>query len=245
MSTESTGQLFVRPEDKVGVSGKLSYAIGFAGKDCIQTVTNNFLMPFLMMVAGLNPAFIGTMMLLTRIWDAIDDPILGSLTDHTRTRWGKYRPYFIFSSIPMAVIFTALMFVPDFGDTGKQVYYSIVYLLWGICYTLVEVPYFGMIPAMSRDPHERASITAWSRIASRIPAIGLPLLVGVLTAVPRAMADSDPAGALSIQKHGYFVTALICGGIIIVTSIVSFTGCKEKAINVEQETGKMSFRSFI
>jgi sugar (glycoside-pentoside-hexuronide) transporter len=230
------------PQDKVGVVGKLSYSIGFAGKDSIQTITNNFLLPFLMMVAGLNPAFIGTMMLIARIWDAINDPILGTLADHTHSKWGKYRPYFLLSSVPMAIIFAALMFVPNFGDVGKQVYYTIIYVLYGMCYTVVEVPYFGMIPAMTSDPLERASVTAWSRIASRVPAIALPILVGIMTAAP----GDNPSAAEAIQRSGYFNVALICGALIIVTSVVSFLGCKEKAIAMEPAARKApGFSSFV
>jgi sugar (glycoside-pentoside-hexuronide) transporter len=245
LTNEKQFRHIVKVEDRVGVSGKLCYSLGFAGKDTILTVVNNFLMPFLMMVAGLNPAFIGTMMLFARIWDAVNDPILGTLADHTHSKWGKYRPYFIFSSVPMAIIFVALMFVPNFGDARKQVYYTIVYILWGMCFTVVEVPYFGMIPAMSSDPFERASITAWSRIISRIPAIGLPIIVGLLTNVSREQMERNPAGAVAIQQNGYFKVALLCGGIVIVTSVISFFGCKEKAVSMEPAAKKApGFRSF-
>lgn len=217
----------VAEKDKIGVWGKLCYSIGYAGENGFQTIFNSYCMIFLMSVGGVSTAFVGTMMMLARIWDAINDPILGTIADHTNTRWGKYRPYFIGSIIPMAILFVALFSVPPLGTTGKMIYYTIVYILYGMCYTVVEVPYFGMVGAMSNDPQERASVTAWSRIAARIPAFAMPLLLGYMTAT------------LGDQK-GYSTTAIIIGAIAIVTALFSFFGCKEKAVQPQPEKKKGS-----
>ncbi len=217
----------VRPEDRIPVSGKLAYSIGFAGKDTFQTIVNNYLMLFLMMVAGLPGTFIGLMMLGARIWDAINDPILGSIADHTTTKYGRFRPY-LFFAIPMAFVFAALFFVPGLEGNAKLVYYTIFYVLYGMAMTIIEVPYFGLAGAMSFDPTERATVTAWSRIASRIPAVGVPLL---LAAIQTKIGD----------QQGYFVTAILIGIIAIATSFVAFFGCKEKAlVNAEPSAKKHS-----
>lgn len=223
----------VAPEDRIGVPGKLCYSIGYAGKDCFQTITNSYLMMFLMMVAGIPGGFIGTMMLVARIWDAINDPILGSLADHTRSRWGKFRPY-LFSSVPMAIIFALLFFTPNFSNLGKMVYYTIVYVFYGMCYTVLEIPYFGLAGAMSFNPQERASVTAWSRIASRIPAVLVPMLLSYITV---QMGD----------QKGYFVTAILVGIIAILASCFSFFGCKEKALVEAEPSAKKAsgFRDFL
>lgn len=223
----------VPPEDRIGVAGKLCYSIGYAGKDCFQTITNSYLMMFLMMVAGLPGGFIGTMMLVARIWDAINDPILGSLADHTHSRWGKFRPY-VFSAVPMAIIFALLFFTPDLSNVGKMVYYTIVYIFYGMCFTVLELPYYGLAGAMSFNPQERASVTAWSRIASRIPAVLIPMLLSYITV---QLGD----------RQGYFVTAIVVGIIAIVASSFSFFGCKEKAlVEAEPAAKKVSgFRDFL
>lgn len=212
----------INPKDRVGAGAKLAYSIGFAGKDGFQTITNNYLMMFLMMVAGLDGAFIGTMMLAARIWDAINDPILGSLADHTNSKLGKFRPY-ILSVIPMAIIFSLLFFVPDISMGSKMVYYSIVYVLFGMCYTVLEIPYFGLTGAMTTDPEERASITAWSRIISRIPAVVWPLVLAFF------VSKYDAPG-LNMGQNGAFYTAVTVGVVAIVCSLFSFFGCKEKAL---------------
>lgn len=219
---ETKKRYSVNPRDRVGVGQKLCYSIGFAGKDGFQAIANNYLMMFLMMVAGLDGAFIGTLMLAARIWDAINDPILGNIADHTNSRWGKYRPY-ILSSIPMAIIFAALFFVPDLGNGQKMAYYTIVYVIYGMCFTLLEVPYFGLTGAMTNSPQERASITAWSRIASRIPAFAFPMVMA-------AFVTQFDAPGIPIGERGAFYTAVFVGAVAIVASMFSFFGCKEKAV---------------
>ena len=221
----------VNPKDRVGPGQKLCYSIGFAGKDTFQVITNNYLMMFLMMVAGLNGAFIGAMMLVVRIWDAINDPILGSLADHTNSKLGRFRPY-ILSVVPMAVVFVLLFFVPDLGMVGKMVYYTVIYVLFDVFYTLLEIPYFGLTGSMTHDPQERASITAWSRIASRIPAFALPLLLAAL------VTKFDGPGP--IGPKGAFYTAVLVGAIAIVASLFSFFGCKEKALVDAEPSAKKS-----
>ena len=189
----------VRAEDKIPVSGKLAYSIGFAGKDCFQTITNSYLMMFLMMIAGLDGVFIGAMMLGARIWDAINDPILGSIADHTNSKWGRFRPY-LFASVPVAIVFGFLFFVPGLEGTTKMVYYTIIYVLFGMGLTILEVPYFGLAGAMSFDPTERATVTAWSRIASRVTAIVLPLVLSWFLATYG-------------DQNGYFYTAIVAGAV--------------------------------
>lgn len=236
MSKKTT---YVVPEqDRVGAASKLCYSIGFVGKDTFQVIANNYLMMFLMMVAGLDGAFIGTMMLVARIWDAINDPILGSIADHTNSRWGRFRPY-IFSAVPMAIVFALMFFCPNLSNGGKMVYYTVVYVCYGMIYTILEVPYFGLTGAMTHDPQERASITAWSRIVSRIPQFALPLLLAF-------MVNKFDAPGLPIGEHGAFYTAIIIGIIAIVCSLFSFFGCKEKALVTAEPAAKKSsgFRDF-
>lgn len=231
----------VNPKDRVGVGQKLCYSIGYAGKDGFQTIVNNYMMMFLMMVAGLSGAFIGTMMLCARIWDAINDPMVGTLADHTNTKLGKYRPYML-ASIPMAVIFFFLFLVPDIGMTQKMVYYTIFYVLYGMCFTVVEVPYYGLNGVMTNSPQERATITAWSRIASRIPAAAWPI---VLAAMVLRFDGSD----VTIGAKGALYTALLVGIVAIATSMFPFFGCKERISNPkkladEEKKGMAIVRDF-
>ena len=214
----------VNPKERIGVGAKLAYSIGFAGKDGFQTIVNNYMMMFLMMVVGLNGAFIGTMMLVARIWDAINDPILGTIADHTNSKFGRYRPY-VLASVPMAIIFFFLFFVPNMSEGGKMVYVTIMYLLYGMCFTILEVPYFGLTGAMTNSPTERATITAWSRIASRIPAFAWPLVLAAL------VTKFDGEG-LTIGAKGSMYTAIIVGVVAIITSLFPFFFCKEKAIQI-------------
>jgi sugar (glycoside-pentoside-hexuronide) transporter len=220
---------FLSQEDKVSVLEKLSYSVGFAGKDCIQVVMNTYLFVFLLEVVGLNPAFVGTLLLVARVVDSFLDPVIGQIADHTNSKWGRFRPYFLFGSFPLAAVFCLIMFVPDFSVMSKMIWVFVLYIIWGVCFTIMEIPFFGMVPAMTASPHERALVTSWSRIASRIPSIGIPIIAASIV---------GQIGA----KNGYFYLALGCSGIMILGAIIAFFGCKEK--NVIKCEKAPSFNSF-
>ena len=221
---------FVVPvEDRVSIKERIAYSVGFASKDCINVIINTYLFVYFMEVVGLNFAYIGTLMLATRIFDAINDPIIGHIADHTNSKKGKYLPFLRYGSIALAISFTGLMFVPDISTLGKTIWASVFYVLWSVCFTVVEIPYFGLIPAMTKSPHERGKVTSWSRIASRIPAIGLPILVGFLV---------NSFGA----QNGYFVIGLIISMIVIIGGFYASSQCKEKnVVAYEEVPGIKSF----
>ena len=90
-----------------------------------------------------------------KLVDAVSDPVMGSLVDMTRTRWGKMRPYILFSAAPVAVLSTLLFAIPDVSETGKLVFFGICYFLWGFAYTVCDVPFWGLIGSAFPDSTER------------------------------------------------------------------------------------------
>lgn len=232
MSKQEELKIEVPVEDRVPVKGKLSYAIGFAAKDCVQVVINSYIMVYLMEVVGLNFAYIGTLMLATRIFDAINDPIIGQYVDHRKSKNGRYRPVIRLGSTALAIVFLCLMWVPEFQGMGKYVWATLFYVGWSVCFTFVEVPYFGILPAMTPSPHERGVVTSWSRIASRVPSIAIPLVIGALT------------NALG-NRNGYASIGVIVAIIVILGGFIAFKGCEERALANPDNAGKASIASFL
>jgi len=209
----------------VPVKEKLAYAVGFASKDAVNVVINTYIFVYLMEVVGINFAYIGSMMLATRIFDAINDPIIGQLADHNNSKSGKYKPFIKYGSIALAIVFAGLMFVPEIGSVGKTVWVTVFYVLWSLCFTIVEMPYFGILPAMTNDPEERGKITSWSRIAGRVPQILVPILIGALV---NSMGD----------KPGYFVAAIIVSVVLIICGFIAANACTERAVVAKPDDGK-------
>jgi GPH family glycoside/pentoside/hexuronide:cation symporter len=106
-------------------------------------------------VAKINPVAIGTMFLVTRIWDAINDPIMGMIIDRTKTRWGKCRPYFLWMCIPLGIIMVLTYCVPNVSDTGKLIFAYITFTLLGMIYTAINIPVTAILPRLTSDPYQR------------------------------------------------------------------------------------------
>lgn len=235
MKKQEKFEIEVPLEDRVPAKEKMSYAIGFAAKDCVQVVINSYIMVYLMEVVGLNFAFIGTLMLATRIFDAINDPIVGQYVDHRNPKKGRYLPVIRMASIALAIVFVCLMFVPELSGYGKYIWCTVFYVLWSVCFTFVETPYFGLTAAMTPSPHERASITSWSRMASRVPSIAIPIIIGALINILG-------------NKNGYGVIGVIIAVILIVGGFIASGICKEKTsgnVNDQGERQKAGLRSFM
>ena len=109
---------------------KYSYGIGAYGKDLACGIVYTFLMIYFTDVVGINPAFVGTLFLMARLWDAINDPIMGMIVDNTRSRFGKFRPWIFIGTILNSVVLFLLFRKPDLEGTSLYLYYSVMYILW-------------------------------------------------------------------------------------------------------------------
>jgi GPH family glycoside/pentoside/hexuronide:cation symporter len=131
-------------------------------------------------VVGLRPAVAAVPILIGKIWDFVNDPIFGHLSDRTRTRWGRRRPYLLFGALPLAFTFTMLWYKPDFeSTTALVIYYSVAYIIFEASATLLYMPYFALTPELTSDYDERTSLTSYrmffsilgSLLAFTVPAI--------------------------------------------------------------------------
>jgi sugar (glycoside-pentoside-hexuronide) transporter len=121
----------------------------------------------------------------TKIFDAVSDPVMGSIVDKTRTRWGKMRPFILFSAFPVALLTTLLFAVPNISETGKLAFFGVVFFLWGISYTACDVPFWGLIGSAFPDTTERtgviSQVRAYGGISLGIATLGMPWLAQLLS----------------------------------------------------------------
>lgn len=144
---------------------KLNFGIGALGKDLVYAIVSYFLMIYLTDTVGLSPLFVGNLFLAARVWDAINDPIMGFLVDNTHTKWGKFRPWILIGTLLNAVILVGLFTKPaGLSGTALYVYFSVMYILWGMTYTLMDIPYWSMLPSLSKTKEERDQISVIPRI---------------------------------------------------------------------------------
>ena len=213
---------------------KYSYGIGAYGKDLACGIVYTFLMIYFTDVVGINPAFVGTLFLVARLWDAINDPIMGMIVDNTRSRFGKFRPWIFIGTILNSVVLFLLFRKPDLEGTSLYLYYSVMYILWGMTYTIMDIPYWSMIPTLATTKEDREKISVVPRIFASL---------GGLTVTTFGIALVNKLGnGNQIKGFEYFALGIII--IFIISTIVTCINVKEKTqvqVNNEKVNIKQAF----
>ena len=161
MNNNNTETSVPDPTAKLTFTEKLGYGLGDAASNFFFQVFNIFLLYYYTDVFGIAPAAVGLMFIVTKVVDAISDPLMGLIADRTQTRWGKFRPYLLFGAIPYGVMGYLMFAGPDMSDTGKLVYAYATYTLMMLAYTVINVPYSALLGVMSSNSLERTSLSSY------------------------------------------------------------------------------------
>lgn len=205
-------------QSKVPLISKLAYGMGDVGCNFSWMFVGNFLMIFYTDVFGISMSAVATLMLFSRFWDAINDPIIGELSDKTHTRWGRYRPWLLFAA-PLTALVLILTFWahPDWSQTHKIIYMAVTYCILVLGYTCVNIPYGTLCGAMTQNMTERAQINT-SRSVSAMIAIGI---INIITIPLIEWLGNGNA------RQGYLLIAILYGTIFAVCHIFCFAKTKE------------------
>ena len=149
---------------KLSMKEKLSYGLGAFGKDMVCQLVFVYIMVYFTDILGLNAAFVGTMFFIARIWDALNDIFMGTIVDNTRSRFGKFKPWLVIGTLVNVVVYILLF--TRFGGIsakGMYVYATVFYILWGMTYTIMDIPYWSMLPNLTSDKTEREKVSVIPR----------------------------------------------------------------------------------
>ena len=213
---------------KLTTTAKYSYGFGALGKDLVCGVVGIYIMFYFTDVIGLNPAFVGTLLLVARIWDTVNDPMMGMLVDNTRTKWGKFRPWILIGTLINAVVLFFLFKKPDLTGTPLYAYFSVMYILWGMTYTIMDIPYWSMIPSLTQDKEEREKISVIPRVFA---ALGNLLVATFGLSMVNRLGSGN-------QTKGFEYLALGISVIFIITSVVMCLNVKEPSTKLSKGIDK-------
>lgn len=217
--------------NKLSFREKYSYGIGALGKDLAYAIVSSYLMIYFTDAIGLNPAFVGVLFLVARMWDAFNDPMMGMVVDNTRSKWGKFRPWILIGTVVNAAVVVFLFKKPNLEGNALYVYYSVMYILWGMTYTIMDIPYWSMIPSLSSDKEEREKIS----VIPRIFASSAWLLMGAF-----GLSLIDKLGNGNEIK-GYELLAIGVAVIFVIATLITVFNVKEQ-VEVKNNTEKVNFR---
>lgn len=213
------------PNPKLPIKTKLAFGVGDLGAAIVASVQGFFLNAFLLDVAGMRPAAAGAIFLIVKIWDSVNDPVIGALTDRTNTRWGRRRPWLLFGAIPFGLAFFLHWLVPDVGDVGKFIYYLVVALLLDTAFTAVNVPYTALTPELSEDYDERTSLNAYRFSFSILGAMVAAFLHGIIVA---GFDNPKTGNAIAAAIWAFFITS---------SALITFAYTRESHFRQESAEG--------
>ncbi len=202
----------------LSIKEKVGYGFGDLASVLFWQMITAYLLFFYTDVFGITAAAAGTMILVSRLWDGINDPMMGMIADRTNTRWGKFRPYLIWMSIPLAVIAVLTFTSPDLSATGKLVYAYITFILFMMAYTAINIPYSALMGVITPDPIERTSVASFKYAF----AFAAGTIVS-FSALP--MAKKLGGGDLA---PGFQRTMMIFGAAAVVFFFITFVSTRER-----------------
>lgn len=216
---------------------KISYGLGAVGKDMVYMLSASYVLYYYQDTLGVNAITMGVILMAARIFDAFNDPIMGVIVAKTRTRWGKFRPWLMIGTLLNAVILYLMFSAPPALDGGGLVAYAaITYLLWGVTYTMMDIPYWSMIPAFTHSGRERENL---STLARSCAGVGSAIITVITMKCVYALGKGN-------EQQGFKWFALIIAVLFIASILATCLNIREKSTAYIQSPsiGQM-FRSLL
>lgn len=200
----------------IKLTEKIGYGFGDMASSMFWKLFGAYLMIFYTDVFGLPAAVVGTMFLITRIWDSAFDPIVGVVADRTHSRWGKFRPYLLWLAVPFGIIGVLTFVTPDWSPIGKLVYAYVTYSLMRMIYSAINVPYASLLGVMSPNPKERNTLSTYRMTFAYIGSF-----IALLLFMPLVNFFSGNSKDLGDQQTGWTMAVVV----IAILCIILFFGC--------------------
>lgn len=215
-------------ENKLKISEKISYGFGDLASNVMWGLVSSFLLYFYTDVALIPAAATATLFLLARVLDAFIDPVIGSFVDRTNSKYGRTRPFILFGIIPFCIMFVLTFTTFDLSDTGKLIYAYVTYIIVGILYSVINVPYGALMPLMTRNTEEKAQLASFRMLGM---ATGNVFVSACSMALVNILGKGN-------QRTGFLLTSMIFAVAGLVCFMIVCFNCKERYLekHVENQT---------
>lgn len=226
-------------ETKKKLSGgeKFAYGIGAVGKDMVYMLSASYILYYYQDIMGVSAVAMGIILFVARVFDAFNDPIMGVLVAKTKTRWGKFRPWLFVGTVLNAIVLY-LMFAapPTLSGSGLVAYAATTYILWGVTYTMMDIPYWSMVPAFTESGREREGLSALARSCAGVGSA----IISIITVLSVSALGKMVGGttATDIERLGYKYFALCIAVLFVIFTTITCVKIKEKS-SVEMQTASV------
>ena len=180
---------------------KVAYGLGAVGKDMVYMLSASYVLYYYQDILGVSAIAMGIILMIARVFDAFNDPLMGVVVAKTKTKWGKFRPWLMIGTITNAIILIVMFAAPPSLDGGGLVAYAaVIYILWGITYTMMDIPYWSMIPAFTEGGKEREGLTTLARSAAGVGSAVISILTVMCVA---ALGNAFSSGESKMITNVY------------------------------------------
>ncbi len=208
----------MKPTDKLKIGEKIGYALGDTAANIAWRTLTTFLLIFYTDVYGISAAAAGVLLLVTRLSDGVTDVIMGMIADRTDTKAGKFRPWILWTALPLGVLMALTFTTPGFGDTGKLVYAYATYILLTLAYTANNVPYSALMGVMTPNDKERTSLSSYRFAGAYLGGI---LTQGLLIYLVLFLGNGD-------ENKGYQYAIYLLSGVLVLFLMITYFSTKER-----------------
>ena len=193
----------------------LGFGIGAVGKDMVYALVSGFILYYYNDILGISGTFTGIMMMAARVFDAFNDPLMGVVVEKTNTRFGKFRPWIVTGTVTNALILYGMFAMPaSLSGTCMLVYTSVAYVLWGVTYTLMDIPFWSMIPAITAPGKERENLSVIGRSCAAV-GYAVPTILTMLLVVRLGSSEREGFSIFAAAVAAVFVVAeLVCVALV-------------------------------
>lgn len=221
-------------DNQVTLKEKIGYGFGDMASSMFWKLFSMYLLFFYTDIMGITAAAVGTMFLITRIWDTFFDPVVGTIADRTTSRWGKFRPYILYMAVPFGIIGVLTFTTPGYAYTGKLIYAYITYSAMMMIYSMINVPYASLLGVISPDGKERSTLASF-RMAFAFG--GSFLTVGMIEPLVSFFSQS-PHKAIDPQR-GWQLGVAVIAGVCILLFLLCFAWVKERVQPIQDKPSSL------
>ncbi len=225
-------------EEKRSLSGreKVSYGLGAVGKDMVYMLSASYVLYYFQDILGVSAVAMGVILMGARVFDAFNDPIMGVIVAKTKTRWGKFRPWLLIGTLTNAVVLYIMFAAPPSLDGGGMVAYAAVtYILWGVTYTMMDIPYWSMIPAFTQGGKEREGLTTLARSCAGVGSAIITIITMICVQNLGRMVGGSSATAREVERLGFKYFTLAVAVLFVIFIALTCINIKEKS-TVDMQT---------
>ena len=228
-------------EQKMKLSGaaKASYGLGAVGKDMVYMLSASYILYYFQDILGVSAAAMGIILMVARVFDAFNDPIMGAVVAKTKTKWGKFRPWLLIGTVTNAIVLY-LMFSapPTLSGSGLVAFAAVTYIVWGVTYTMMDIPYWSMIPAFTEGGKEREGLTTLARSCAGVGSALITIVTVISVSALGHMFGGAGISDREVERIGFSYFSLAVAILFVVFTVICCLNVKEKS-TVDMKTASI------